>query len=76
MPILGIIASSQFIAQEIIADLLVIAGAGGGVPSSASSGGSGAGGVVNLNAQTLATNTNYAVTVGAGGSGGYINSSY
>lgn len=62
-------------ATTLSCDVLQIAGGGGGAPSSASSGGSGAGGVSYVASQSLAVQP-YAVTVGAGGAGATINSSY
>jgi hypothetical protein len=62
-------------AVSLSCDILQVAGGGGGNPSSASSGGAGAGGVSYLASQSVIAQS-YAVTVGAGGSGGTINSSY
>jgi hypothetical protein len=54
--------------QSISADILVVAGGGGGYPDSGT-GGAGAGGLLGFSAQSLSA-TNYTITVGAGGGTG------
>lgn len=62
-------SSGTFTPQKgLSCDVLVVAGGAGG--GGAHGGGGGAGGVLNYTSQSLASATNYTVTIGAGGSGG------
>lgn len=56
--------------KAIACDVLTVAGGGAGGMSSAAGGGAGAGGVFYAAGQSLTSGTQYAVTVGAGGSRG------
>ena len=74
MPILGTSASQNtksFLSIDV--DILVVAGGGSGGAcingNYESGGGGGAGGVLGFASQSLPLNTNYTVTVGAGGTG-------
>ena len=64
MPIIGILASAISGHLGLSVDALVIAGGGGGDDA-----GGGAGGVAYYGSTSLAFNTSFTVTVGAGGSG-------